>query len=92
MSLCHTKEIGEMAAVLGAGTNEEEKPLLFCREAHVYGASVEAQYYAPTGIVKRGRKIRTKHIYCHSYADNHLTKNKDVVAREERQGQGYLPT
>ena len=40
-----------MATVLTDGADEEEEPMLFYRESHVCGASVEAQYYAPEGDI-----------------------------------------
>ena len=45
---------GEMAAARTSGAGEEEEPLLFCREAHVCGTSVEAQYYDLEGYTERG--------------------------------------
>ena len=65
--------------------------MIFCRESHVCEALVEVQYYAPEGDTGRGRRVSTKHVCCHCYADNHLAKNKEVKTREERRGQGYLP-
>ena len=73
------------------GSYEEEDTMLFFRESHVCGDSVEAQYYVPEGDIERGRRVITKHVCCHCYADIHLAKNKDVEAREERRGKGYLP-
>ena len=74
-----------MATALTDGDDEEEEPVLFCRESHVCGASVEAQYYAPEGNIGRGGRFSTKRVCCHCYADILLTKNKDVEAIEERQ-------
>ena len=51
---------GEMATALTDGADEEEEPMLFCREPHLCGASVEAQYYAPEGDIERGRRVITK--------------------------------
>ena len=82
---------GEMDTALTNGADEEEDPMIFCRESHVCGSSVEAQYYAPEGGIDRGKRVRTKHVCCHCYADSHLAKKNDVEAREERLGQGYLP-
>ena len=45
---------GEMAAARTSGAGEEEEPLLFCRDAHVCGTSVEAQYYDPEGDTEKG--------------------------------------
>ena len=81
----------EMATALTDGADEEEEPMIFCRESHVYGPLVEAQYYATEGDIERWRRVSTKHISCPCYADSHLAKNIDVEAREERLGQGYLP-
>ena len=57
----------------------------------MFGASVEAQYYAPEGYIERGRRVSTKQVFFHCYADSHLANNKDVEAREDSRGQGYLP-
>ena len=73
------------------GADEEWEPMIFCRESHVCGASVEAWYCAPEGEIDRGGRFSTKHVCCQCYADSHLAKNKDVDAREERRGQVYLP-
>ena len=45
---------GDMATARTSGAGEEEEPLLFCREAHVCGTSVEVQYYSPEGDTGRG--------------------------------------
>ena len=79
-----------MATALIYGADEEDEPMLFCRESHVCGASVEAQYYLPEGEIERRRRARTKHVCCHCYTDIHLEKNKDAEAREDRRVQGYL--
>ena len=55
------------------------------------GASVEAHYYDPEGGIEIGRRVSTKHMYCHCYADSHLVNNKDVEERDKRLGQGYFP-
>ena len=70
-----------IATELTDGSDEEEDPMLFCRESHVCGDSVEAQYYAPEGDIGRGRTVSTKHVCCHCYADIHLAKNKELKAR-----------
>ena len=45
--LVQVKKNGEMATGLTYGSDEEEEPMLFCRESQVCGDSVEAQYYEP---------------------------------------------
>ena len=79
--LVQVKKNGEMATLLTDDSDEEEEPMIFCRESHVCGASVEAQYYAPEGDIGIGRRESTKHVCCHCYADSHLAKNKDLEAR-----------
>ena len=81
---------GDMATTLKYNSNEEEEPMIFCRESHVCGASVDSQYYAPGGYIERGKRVSTKRVCCHCYSDIRLTKNKYVEAREERRVQGYL--
>ena len=54
-----------MATVLTDGADEEEEPMIFCRECHVCGSSVEAKYYAPEGGIERGRRVITKNVCCH---------------------------
>ena len=70
-----------MATALTDGSDEEDKPIIFCRESHMCGALVELQYYAPNGEIERGRRVSTKHVCCHCYADSHLANNKDAEAR-----------
>ena len=79
-----------MATALTDASDEVEEPKLFCRESDVCGDSVGVQYYAPLGVIKRGRGVIKKHSCFHCYSDSHLSKNNDVEAREERRGQGYL--
>ena len=71
--------------------DEREEPILFCREANLCGSVVEAQYYAPKDKTGRGNRIHTKYICIHCYADKKLASNKDVEAREERQGRPFHP-
>ena len=77
-----------MAAARTSGDGKEKEPLLFCREAHVCGTSIEAQYYAPEGDIDKGGRISTKPICCHCYADSHLVRDKDVEVLKERRGRG----
>ena len=56
--------------------------MLFCREYHVCGASVEVQYYAPEGYIDRGRRVSMKHVCCHCYDDSQLKNNNNMEARE----------
>ena len=72
---------GEMATALTDGDDEEEEPVLFCRESHVYGASVEAQYHAPEEDIERGKRVIMKHVCCHCYDDSHLKNNNNMEAR-----------
>ena len=71
--------------------SEREEPILFCREANLCGAVVEAQYYAPKNKKERGSRIITKYVCCHCYADRKLASIKDVEAREERRGRKFNP-
>ena len=38
--------------------------ILFCKESHVCGTTVESQYYAPPTETERGRRVTTKHVCC----------------------------
>ena len=65
--------------------------ILFCKESHVCGTTVESQYYAPPTETERGRRVSTKHVCCHCYADSKFVTDEDVEIRFERRGRAYLP-
>ena len=79
---CSSLKKGEMATALTDCADKKEEPMIFRRESHVCGDSVEAQYCAPEGDIERGRRFSTKHICCHCYADIHIANNKYVEARD----------
>ena len=62
---CSTLKTIVMATALTDGADEEEEPMIFCRESYVCGDLVEAQYYAPEGDIERGRRVSSKHVCCH---------------------------
>ena len=65
--------------------------ILFCKESHVCGTAVESQYYAPPTETERGRRVSTKHVCCHCYADSKFVTNEDVEIGFERRRRAYLP-
>lgn len=81
---------GDMA-VGSVYDGEKEEPILFCREANLCGAAVEKQYYAPSDRTDRGKRIQTKYVCCHCYADTDLARMKDIEGREMREGRQYHP-
>ena len=60
--------------------NNEQEPILFCKEAHVCGTAIESQYYAPPNTPRKcGRIIATKYICCHFYTDGDLVSRQGVI-------------
>lgn len=84
---------GEMEVPKAKDDEEEEKPLLFCKEAHVCYNTIESQYYASEGAVpNKGGRVQTKHICCHCYSGGDLADDEYIdERRDDRGGKKYLP-
>ena len=54
------------------------------------GTTFESQYYAPPKT-ERWRRVSTKHVCYHCYADSKFVTDNDVETRFERRGRAYLP-
>ena len=71
--------------------DKDEEPLLFCKEAHVCGTTIESQYYAPEETPSKGGRVPAKHICCHCYTDSHFANKKYVQGKHALSGRGFLP-
>lgn len=67
---------GEMEMPETEEGEDEEKPLLFCKEKQVCWNTVESQYYAAANTPIRGERLQTKMVCCHCYSDGKLADEK----------------
>ena len=70
---------------------DNEEPILFCKEAHVCGTAIESQYYAPSDKPRKGGRVAAKYICCHCYTDGDLASRQDVMKTRTLGGKGILP-
>ena len=73
------------------GNDNEQDPILFCKEAHVCGTAIESQYYAPPDTPRKGGRVAAKYICSHCYADGDLASRQDVMKSCTLGGKGILP-
>ena len=83
---------GKMEAASTVDDEEEELPILFCREVFVCNNPVEGQYYAADSAPTKGGRTQTKYVCCHCYSDGELATDAYIdEKRRDRGGKKYLP-
>lgn len=77
---------GETETLKTEEGEDEEKPLLFCKEGHVCWNTVESQYCAAADTSTKGGRLQTKTVCCHCYSGGKLADEKYLEKKRGNMG------